>query len=375
MPDAVKFERFKKALAESEFDAVVAVSPENTWYLSEAVIDTQMTLLERLAVVVWAKGKEEPIYIVCTNEEVQARRDSWIKEIRGYVEFQKSPMELTADALKELGLAEARVGIEKHFLNTFYFEQLVGLVPRARLVEAGHFFDRVRAIKTPDEIRRMEAAALATDRAIRKAFEAARPGMTERQVGVMLTSELILNGAETQAFQVLAAGQNTRTTHNRAGDYVIQSGDLMRTDFGGIFPGGYYSDLGRTVCVGKPSQRQLDSYRFIYDELEKLVSMVRPGVTFRELFQGHKERWEAHGWPMPRPHIGHNIGIGLHEHPLIRPGDDSPLQPGMVICLEPAHTIPNVERYHMEDTVAVTEGEPKVLSRSADWSQLLTPGL
>ena len=47
--------------------------------------------------------------------------------------------------------------------------------------------------------------------------------------------------------------------------------------------------------------------------------------------------------------------------------------PGMVICLEPAQTLPGIERYHMEDTVLVTEGEPRVLSRAADWSRLLTP--
>ncbi len=374
MADQIKLERFRTALNESAFDVAVAISPENTWYLSEAVIDTQRHLLERLALVVWAKAAQEPIFIVCTNEEVQARRDSWMKDVRGYVEYKQSPMEFLAQALADLGATEGKVGIEKHFLQTHYYEELKALAPRAQLVEAGPFFDRVRMIKTPDEIRSLEAAGQATDRAIRKAFEAARPGMTERQIGVMLTSELIMNGADMQGFQVLAAGDNTRTTHNRAGDYVIKSGDLMRTDFGGVFPGGYYSDLGRTVVVGKPAQRQLDTYRFIYEELERLVSELRPGVTFRELFLGHQERWKAHGWPMPRPHIGHNIGIGLHEHPLIRPGDDSPLMPGMVVCLEPAHTIPNVERYHMEDTVLVTEGEPKVLSRSVDWSELLTPG-
>ena len=106
MADQVKLNRFKRALSEADFDAVVAVTPENSWYLSEAVIDTQRSILERLALVVWAKGAEEPIFIVCTNEEVQARQDSWIKDIRGYVEYRQSPMQFLADALKELGVSE-----------------------------------------------------------------------------------------------------------------------------------------------------------------------------------------------------------------------------------------------------------------------------
>lgn len=374
MNDPIKIERFRRALDQSEFDVVLAVSPENSWYLSEAVIDTQVSLLERLAVVVWAKGKDKPIYIVCTNEEVQARRDSWIEDIRGYVEFITSPMELAAQALGELGASDARVGIEKRFLQAHYYEELRSLAPKAELVEASGFFDKVRAIKTPSEIRRLEQAALATDRAIRKSFEAARPGMTEKQIGIALSSELILNGAEGPVFQVLGAGQNTRVIHNRASDYVIQDGDLMRTDFGGLFAGGYKSDLGRTVVVGKPHQRQVDTYRFIHDELERLISMMRPGVTFAELYNTHKKHWEEHGWPMVRPHIGHNLGIGIHEHPLMRPGDRSPIEVGMCLAVEPAQTLPDVERYHMEDLIEVTEGGPRVLSRSADWSQLFAAG-
>ena len=122
------------------------------------------------------------------------------------------------------------------------------MAPRANLVEVGGFFDKVRMIKTP---RRSSGWSRGTgDRpGYSKGVRAARPGMTERQVGVMLASELVLNGAEAQSFQVLGAGDNTRITHHRAGDYVLKSGDLMRTDFGGVFPGGYLSDLGRTVVV------------------------------------------------------------------------------------------------------------------------------
>lgn len=373
MPDLVKIERFKKALAESEFDAIVAVSPENSWYLSETIIDTQRSLLTRLAVVIWAKGAE-PVYIVCTNEEIQARRESWIKDIRGYVEYKESPMEFVAQAVKELGLEKGKLGIEKTFLQTHYYLELTQMLPGAVIAESGPFMEHVRSIKTPTEIARLEEAALITDRAIRKAFEAARPGMTEKEIGLMLTRELIMGGAESQVFQVMAAGYNTCSTHHRASDYVIQSGDLMRTDFGGMFPGGYYSDLGRSVVVGKPVQRQLDIYQTIWEEHERLIEMMRPGVSCAEIYYAHKQSWEAKGWPMKRPHVGHSLGIGLHEHPLFMPSDTTPLQPGMCMAIEPGYYVVDVEKYHVEDLVLITENGPRVLSRSADWSRLLTPG-
>jgi Xaa-Pro aminopeptidase len=374
MPDSVKLTRFIQALKNSEFDVVVAASPENTWYFSEAIIDTQRSLPERLALVVWAARTEDPIYIVCTNEEVQARRDGWIRDLRGYVEYQQSPMQLLADAVIELGGSRGTVGIEKHFLNARYYEELIGLLPAASLSEAGHFFDRVRAVKTPNEIRQLEEAALVTDRAIGKVFQGARAGMTERQVGAMLTSELILGGAEMQAFQVLGAGINTCSTHHRAGDYIIRHGDVMRTDFGGVFPQGYSSDLARTIVAGRASQRQRDVYATLWEEHERLISMMKPGVSCREIFESHRTRWEALGWPMSRPHIGHSLGIGLHEYPLIMPSENDVLQPGMCISIEPNHMIPSTEKYHVEDLVVIEETGARVLSRSTDWSSLLTPG-
>jgi Xaa-Pro aminopeptidase len=373
MRDTMKFDRFKKALAQSDFDLVVAISPENTWYLSEAVIDTQRTLLERLAIVAWPK-QGEPVYIVCTNEQIQARSDSWIPDLRGYVEYKESPMGFLAQAVTEKGAAQGRVGIEKHFLNAHFFEELVALLPTVHFAEVGPFFDRVRAIKTPEEIARLEQAAVATDRTIRTAFEGARAGRTERQVGVALSAALITNGAEMQAFQVLAAGVNTCSTHHRAGDYTLKSGDIMRTDLGGIFPGGYYSDLARTICIGRSSPQQQDFYKALWEEHERLIAMMRPGVSCEELYFSHKREWEKRGWPMVRPHIGHSLGIGLHEYPLLKPGEKAVLEPNMCMAIEPNHLVPGVEKYHAEDLVLITEKGPRILSRTADWRGLLTPG-
>jgi len=105
-----------------------------------------------------------------------------------------------------------------------------------------------------------------------------------------------------------------------------------------------------------------------------LISMMKPGVSCREIFESHRARWEALGWPMVRPHIGHGLGIGLHEYPLIMPSENDVLQPGMCMSIEPNHVIPSTEKYHVEDLVVIQETAARVLSRSMEWSSLLTPG-
>lgn len=367
--DSQRYDRFREVLARSSFDAVVAASPANTWYLSECNIMTQKALPERLALVVWPK-LGEPIYVVCGLEEGQARAESWIKDIRAYVEFAESPIEYVAAALRELGLAAGTIGYEATFLTAHYYDQLKASLPDAALVPADGFFDRVRMIKTPQEQALLEEAFRATDRAIRRAFELTAPGQTEKQVSDRLQVELLREGAEGTAFSVLCSGVNSLITHPVPAGRVIADGDLMRTDFGGIFAG-YYSDVARTVVVGTPSQRQVATYEWLWSVHEQLIAAMTPGRPVAELFAICSKIYADAGHPTNRPHIGHGVGLGLHEYPMIAPSTREILQPGMCLCIEPNLTVPGVEKYHTEDLVLVTEHGPRVLSRSADWSRLL----
>ncbi|HET8629793.1 MAG TPA: aminopeptidase P family N-terminal domain-containing protein, partial [Thermomicrobiales bacterium] len=100
--------RMRAALASADLDAVIALSPENVFYLSRALILTQRYIPDRLAVVVWPR-EGEPTFIVCAIEQELARQDSWIADLRTYVEFRDSPVALLADVLAERGLARGRL--------------------------------------------------------------------------------------------------------------------------------------------------------------------------------------------------------------------------------------------------------------------------
>ncbi len=367
--DGERYVRFRENLDRSDFDAVIAASPANTWYLSECNIMTQKQLPERLALVVWPKAGE-PVYVVCGLEEAQAREDTWISDIRGYVEFAESPVDLAAAAIREKGLERGRIGYEATFLTAHYYDQLKAALPGAALVPADRFFDRARMIKTPAEQALLESAFLATDRAIRSSFLETAPGQTEKEVSDRLQGALLREGAEVTAFSVLCSGRNSLITHPVPAGRVIASGDVMRTDFGGIF-GGYYSDVARTVVVGKASDRQRRVYDWLFSVHERIIAAAEPGRPVSDLFNLCLSLFQGAGDPMNRPHIGHGVGLGLHEHPVIAPSTSEPLQPGMCLCIEPNLTVPGVEKYHTEDLVLVTETGPRVLSRSADWSRLL----
>lgn len=366
-----KRRRIEGVFEELQVDAIVATSPEATWHMSGAYIDTQRSIPDRIAAVIWVPG-EEPTYVVCNLEEIQARNETWIKDIRVYFEFQTSPVDVIVDVLRERGLVGRRVGLEFNHLTLEYYRQL-NVAFDARYVPADTALAKARMVKTAAEIEILREAAQLTEQSIWDALLAARPGMTEAEVNVKQQSALLSRGVPEVAFNVLAAGKNTCLTHAIPGSYKMQSGDVLRTDFGGVYRG-YMSDLARTVVVGKASQKQRDIYKFMYEVHEKLIDMMRPGVAVSELYNACKRMYDERGAWFERPHIGHSLGIGLHEYPMINPFTHEELQPGMTMAIEPNYMVPGVEKYHLEDLVLITEDKAEVLSRTRAFDVLPETG-
>jgi Xaa-Pro aminopeptidase len=101
---------------------------------------------------------------------------------------------------------------------------------------------------------------------------------------------------------------------------------------------------------------------------QSVIAAMRPGVKAGDLFRLCAAEFETAGLDFRMPHIGHSIGVVMHENPMLQPFDETPLKPGMIFMLEPGVT----ERdgfYHTEDMILITDEGHTLLSRSADWSQ------
>jgi len=352
-PDGVR-----QALQRTDFDAVVAVSPENVPYIAQTVIETQRGLRDRLVLVLWPK-QQEPTLIVCTIEEPQAREESWIKDVRGYVEFKTSPVVALAEVIRERGLERGKIAIELEYLSASYFADLKQAVPHATFVAAQPFFAGVRKIKTSEEIAAIEEGALATERALLATYATIRPGEPESSMRTRLITNLLLCGAESISFAFINAGGNAGFPHKIAGAYQCVVGDTVKSDVGGYW-NGYVSDVGRTGIVGAPSAKQADIWARLCEVQRATIDQLRPGNTPAQVFETMKKTMAKVNLPFPLPHAGHGIGIAVHEDPILNPFDRSELRPNMVFMVESRVRWPNAEGYHMEDLVIVRESAPKV---------------
>src|SRR6185295_6882253 len=113
-----------------------------------------------------------------------------------------------------------------------------------------------RAVKDPWELGRLREAGSRLSEAAKCIMPKALAGMAELQVAAVIDTELRRVGFEKPAFDtIVAAGPNSAMPHYRAGDRVLENGDLVVLDFGGVLDG-YAVDLTRTITVGRPSEKQ-----------------------------------------------------------------------------------------------------------------------
>ena len=352
-------------------DVLLAVSQENFFYLTDTLLLSQKMLPARLCIAVLPRDGA-PSAVVCYCEELQTRQDSWITDIRTYLEFQESPLRAVADHLTARGFAAARIGIEERFLAAAYAQELAGLLPDASLVGADHLFDEARAIKTPAEIELMAAAARRTERAILASLQTAAPGDTEQEMATGLSTRVLSAGA-TWHWLTLAAGSNTAINHPYPGSKRLTAGEIVRIDLTANF-GGYQADVARTAAIAAAGDERRSTYRRLRDAQRETIAAARPGSRACDLYLGCKRALARSGLAITSQSVGHGFGIGMHEFPVLHAYERAEIEPGMVLNIEPAAKDADGFLYHTEDTLVVTDGEPRILTDLMDTDELFVIG-
>lgn len=357
----MELEKLKKGMVKRNLDAVVAMSQENVYYTSGALIQTQKDIRDRLGITVFPLDGD-PAMIVCNIEESFTREWTWIKDVRAYIEFRESPIAFLANVLKERGLSGKRIGLEKNYLPASFYEDLVGQMPETSFINCEEVLVEMRMIKSREEVDLLERTTRGTVKAIEKAFAESHPGDTERQVMDRIAINIINAGAVNLPFLIVATGKKGAQAHPIADDTRLIEGETLRVDCGGLFKG-YYSDVARTVAIGTPRDHQKQYYGALQRIQKKVIDHMTIGTRCRDLYSLCAEEFKKEGMAFHMPHIGHGMGLVIHEYPMISPRCDAPLEEGMIINIEPLFI--DQERkfgYHIEDLIEITKGGPRVLT-------------
>lgn len=371
MTDRPTMERFvnlgvlQREMTRAGLDALVASSPEGSFYLSGFLDDTYLFLRDRLTIVVAYEGRPRTA-IVSGIMESAARSMGWIDDVRTYKEHAVSPVSPLADLLEEKGLAKGRIGIEVKWWTVAFYQELLQRLPNATFLPADDAIQRTQSVKTVDEIERLRKAAQLTDEAVFAAWQQSHPGDTEKEVADRMTDEWMKRGAEATSHLTVASGRNTTITHHKASSKKLEAGEIVHSDHGAIFDG-FWSDLGRLGVVARPSQHQRDLYKILREIHRAMIDMARPGIEVREFFAFAKRECNRRGIDFSfaeNSEIGHSMGQRPgHEAPIVHAYNRAVLEPNMVLALEPMFMTSD-EFYHLEDLVLVTENTAQLLSKT-----------
>ncbi len=213
----------------------------------------------------------------------------------------------------------------------------------------------LRAVKDAGELARLAAAGAAADAAYRDIIGTRFAGRRETEVACDLAALLRQHGHEQIDFTIVGSGPNGANPHHEAGDRLIQPGDTVVLDFGGL-RFGYGSDTTRTVSVGEPGPEVRAVHEIVRQAQEAAVNAVRPGVTCADIDQVARKIIADAGYGDNFIHrTGHGIGVTTHEPPYIVTGEAQPLVPGMCFSVEPGIYFADRFGVRIEDIVTVTE--------------------
>jgi Xaa-Pro aminopeptidase len=223
------------------------------------------------------------------------------------------------------------------------------------MVECTALMDRVRWIKTDEEVKLIRKAADLLDDAYLEVFTRIRPGDTERKVHADLVGTCLRLGFE-WAHGIFNVFRNT-VPYGGESDTLIERGDAIRTDYVAYLQS-YPGHQSRSVIVGPPTPEQRRDYAINLEVHRKTIDRCRAGARVHDLWQFTMSEYRKAGWPDHHMLIGHGVGPWWHQQePILRRKSEHVLEAGMVLALEP-----HVNFWHVQDIVLVTEGAPVLLS-------------
>jgi Xaa-Pro aminopeptidase len=259
--------------------------------------------------------------------------------------------------LKRIGFEASRMVYDVYLRLKEELPLGATLKPLAAVVE------RLRLIKSAEEIERIRRSVLTNSRAFERTLRSIRPGISESGIAAKLEFAMRHLGAEKPAFEtIVATGARTALPHAQPSEQKAAVNELLLIDMGAC-QNGYMSDMTRMLCLGKPSPRIRMMYNAVLQSQLAAIDAVRPGVTAGQVDRKARKVLEAEGLGKEFLHsTGHGLGLEIHEPPRVGRRDKTRLEAGMVITIEPGAYVRGFGGVRIEDTVLVTRNGCEVLT-------------
>ena len=266
--------------------------------------------------------------------------------------------ELAVGVLKEK--KDAVIGlVGKAFIPVSFFEYLSKDLPGAKFVDATDQIDHLMAIKSPEEIELIKSVAALQDNAMEHVRKTIRPGKKEFEVFAEAQYSCTMQGSYRYVILVGSGRQGTAVSfmppqyQNR----TIQDGDQVSILIEVNGPSGLWTELGRVITMGKPSQQLQDAFGIALEAQKISLNLLKPGASPKDAWDANNAFLEKNGFFPERRAYAHGQGYHFVERPLIRNDEPMKIQVGMNLTVHPTAANRTVWA-GLTDNFIITESGP-----------------
>ena len=298
-----------------------------------------------------------PIFLARTVERVLV-----IRNFLGLDAAVGSTAAHAAVPLRKMGCRKVGLCGLKTMTAEFYV-QLTAALPDVEFIDTSDILDEARWIKSEEELGWISKSAELTDIAFQVFASLVRPGRREDKVFVEVEHAVKQRGAETTYFMMSADPKPVAKFLDLASD-TYKPGDVVLFNAEIQGPGGYYTQLERTLFIGAPTQEVRAAYAVVLDAEQQALAILRPGTKAKDVHWAIKNAIEARGYKMGL-HPGHSQGLDIFERPLLDPNEEAELAAGMIMVVHPHVLLPGGGGVWIGNTYLITEEGPRPLQKSA----------
>jgi Xaa-Pro dipeptidase len=277
----------------------------------------------------------------------------------------ESPYALVASVIRDWGFAAGTLAVESS-ARLFVADALARVRPALQVISADPITQACRGVKDAHEVAIMRHANRVTIEAYRATLQTLREGMTQSDLGRILSQafqRLGYNGGALVLF-----GESSAYPHGLEQPRALESGQIVLID-GGTSVHGYASDITRTVAFGTPAAEAEKVFNIVREAQRRALQAARPGKKAGEIDTVARDYITAQGYgpgyKFFTHRLGHGIGLEGHEWPYLVKGSDVVLRPGMSFSDEPGIYQYGKFGVRLEDIMVITENSAELLTAAA----------
>ena len=360
----------QEIMHDREVDAVLLTTEPNVRYFSGFLTQFWQSPTRPWFLVLPAQGK--PIAVI-PEIGVSGMAQTWIEDIRSWPSPRPRDdgLSLLVDLFENLPRKHGRIGMTLGAesmirMPVHNFDRLRQELSEYRFVDIAGQLHRLRMVKSALEIEKIRYICQLASVAFQSMPEYARTGMTEAQIVSRLKVDILRRGADSVPYMVAGSGPGGYDSIIMGPtDRSMAEGDLLIIDTGSTFDG-YFCDFDRNWSFGYADDATRRAHEVVWDATGAGFEAAKPGSTTTDIYHAMNQVLVAGGSRGNRAgRLGHGLGIELTERPSNTATDDTRLETGMVITLEPGMTFAPGRQMVHEENIVITENGAEWLTRRA----------